>query len=66
MYKDLYAQIEELRSTIEKFNIQLDDIYEFLQRFIDAADSHVELEPLVMKGRELLRNLSDDPERHNP
>ena len=33
---------------------------EFLHRFIHAANSHVELEPFVTEGEELLRSIEND------
>ena len=42
----------------------LNQLREFLHRFINAANSHVELEPFVVEGEKLLRDseycLEDD------
>jgi hypothetical protein len=40
----------------------------FLRRFMDAADSHVELEPFIVEGQKLLEEIEEDghePERCN-
>ncbi len=34
----------------------LDQLREFLHRFINAANSHVELEPFIVEGEKLLRD----------
>ncbi len=34
-------------------------VVEFLQRFLSAADSHVELEPFIVEGEELLRSIEE-------
>lgn len=31
---------------------------EFLHRFLEAADRHVELEPFIVEGAELLRSIN--------
>ena len=38
----------------------LDQLREFLHRFINAANSHVELEPFVVEGERLLRETDYD------
>ena len=32
----------------------------FLRRFMEAADSHVELEPFIVEGQALLEEIEDD------
>ena len=56
---ELYKRCKQRKSDLEK-------LYVFLESFIDSADSHVELEPLVTEGRELLRSMVDDPKRYSP
>ena len=41
----------DLNKRIKNFEV----LREFLHRFIDAANSHVELEPFVVEGEKLLR-----------
>ena len=32
----------------------------FLRRFMEAADSHVELEPFIVEGNKILEEIEDD------
>ena len=60
------SEIKDLREVIgikdfilNRYQDEVDKLTEFLHRFIHAANSHVELEPFVVEGEELLRSIEE-------
>ena len=55
----LAMQIKDNHNMQEKIRL-FPKVCGFLRRFMEAADSHVELEPFIVEGQELLEEIEDD------
>lgn len=57
-----YKKIMDIKREydLNKREKNFSNLREFLHRFIDAADSHVELEPFTVEGEKLLRETDYD------
>ena len=60
----LAIKIKDNHNVQEKIRL-FPKVCSFLRRFMEAADSHVELEPFIVEGQELLEEIDGDGTRCN-
>ena len=56
---ELAIKIKDNHDMQEKIRL-FPKVCSFLRRFMEAADSHVELEPFIVEGQELLEEIDGD------
>ncbi len=61
---ELAMKIKDNHNMQEKIRL-FPKISRFLERFLEAADSHVELEPFIIEGQALLEEIDGDGTRCN-